>query len=163
MRELHLYTDGSHFKGRNGSGRLGIGGVLIDPGLGKGKIITELSESMSQPELTRLFGGNGNLSNPSLEMIAVLYCLREFRSQVRNSDLVVYADYLGVREWMTGAWRTKEPYIKKLKDLIESEVMRSGVESIRYEWVRGHQNPRTSKEAYWNNRADWLAKGRDEN
>ena len=60
-----------------------------------------------------------------------------------------------------GTWKIKEPYIKKIKEEIDKEIKKKGLEGrIRFEWVKGHQNKSCmDSDAYWNNMVDLLAKG----
>ena len=62
---------------------------------------------------------------------------------------------------MTGAYRTKEPYIARIKQEIDKEITRQHLENrISYEWVKGHQNKSVlDPDAFWNNQVDLLAKG----
>lgn len=163
MKQLDLYTDGSHFK--RGSGRLGIGGVLVDL-TQQGPLGTKLGEfsvELRPEELKREFGpGAEHCSNPTAELIAVLVSLRNFIDLIKTADIVnVHADYIGVREWMTGRWKTNEPYIAKLKAIITDLIKKEGlIGKIKYAWVKGHQKQSlTNPDIYWNNYVDLLAKG----
>lgn len=163
MKQLDIYTDGSHLK--LGSGRLGIGGVLVDLTQQSplGKKLGEFGVELNPTELKQKFGpGAENCSNPTAELTAVLVSLRNFLDQIKTADLIyVHADYIGVREWMMGNWRTKEPYIAKLKEIIEDFIHAEGLDGkVKYAWVKGHQaNSMTNPDIYWNNYVDLLAKG----
>ena len=163
MKKIDIYTDGSHFKG--GSGRLGIGGVAVDLTQQKplGIKLDQFSVELKPTELKEKFGpGAENCSNPTAELTAVLVSLRYFSDCLKTADIItVHADYIGVREWMMGNWRTKEPYIAKLKEIIEAEIAEQGLTGkVKYAWVKGHQtNTRTNPDVYWNNYVDSLAKG----
>lgn len=163
MKQLDLYTDGSHFK--RGSGRLGIGGVLVDltqqgP---LGRKIEEFGVELNPGELRSHFGpGAETCSNPTAELTAVLVSLRNFIDQIKTADIVyVHADYIGVREWMDNRWKTKEPYIANIKKEIEKFINNEGLRGkIKYAWVKGHQkNSLINPDIYWNNYVDGLAKG----
>ena len=150
-----IFTDGSHLDKQN-NGRLGIGGVILKEG--DSKILDEFSEELTKDYMLMEYG-TVTASNPTAEMIAVLRSLQKFRPIIKfpNNTVRVYADFVGVREWMTGKWKTKEPYIKKIKDLILEEIQRQGY-NIEFRWVKGHQSV-MSREAKWNNYVDKLAKG----
>ena len=163
MKQYDLYTDGSHFK--KGNGRLGIGGVLVDltqqgP---LGRKIGEFGVELNPSDLRKDFGpGAETCSNPTAELTAVLISLRKFIDLLKTADIVyVHADYIGVREWMMGNWRVKEPYIAKVKEAIENLIHEEGLDGkIKYAWVKGHQpNSMTNPDIYWNNYVDLLAKG----
>lgn len=158
MKIRHIYTDGSHFKGKGGSGRLGIGGVIVDPEKGpNGKELGNFSVEIL-PEFMKLHYGTADTSNPTMEILAALQALDEFKGLIDEDTLVVmYQDYLGVSSWMTGKWRITKPYIRKIKEEIDKTIRDRNL-TVKWEWVRGHQKS-TSTEAYWNNVVDSLAKG----
>jgi len=166
-KSLHVYTDGSHLK--HGSGRLGIGGVLVDysyPNSLPGALIDEFSEELPTALLKSKFGpGAETCSNPTAELAAVLFALKKFGKYFKGVDeIYICADYIGVREWMTGAWKVKEPYIQNIKDQIQSEIKKLGITNkVKYKWVKGHQKSSESADAFWNNRCDLLAKGEIDN
>lgn len=150
-----IFTDGSHLDKQN-NGRLGIGGVILKEG--DSKILDEFSEELTKDYMLMEYG-TVTASNPTAELIAVLRALQKFRPIIKspNNTVRVYADFRGVSEWMNGNWKTKEPYIKKIKDLILEEIQRQGY-NIEFRWVKGHQSV-MSREAKWNNYVDKLAKG----
>ena len=150
-----IFTDGSHLDKQN-NGRLGIGGVILREG--DSKILDEFSEELTKDFMLMEYG-TVTASNPTAEMIAVLRALQKFRPIIKspNNTVRVYADYIGVQNFLSGNWKTKEPYIKKIKDLILEEIQRQGY-SVEFHWVKGHQSV-MSREAKWNNYVDKLAKG----
>lgn len=154
MKQLDIYTDGSHLK--HGSGRLGIGGVLVDLTQQKplGKKLGEFGVELKPAEL-----GIQTCSNPTAELTAVLVSLRYFLDLLKTADIIyVHADYIGVREWMTGKWKTKESYITQLKEDIEELIQKENL-NVKYAWVKGHQKDNgTNPDIYWNNYVDLLAK-----
>lgn len=154
MKEFIIYTDGSHFKSKFGSGRLGIGGILVDE---SDKIINEFSTEITAQYL-KLYYGTADCSNPTMEMLAVLFALRKFRKELKGVKVItVKADYIGVREWMTRKWKINKPYIARIKTDIENEIKNLGIR-INFEWVPSHQVGNTS-DIKWNNYVDLLAKG----
>lgn len=162
MTTYKIYIDGSHLDKQN-NGRLGIGGIIIDPSMPgtlgiRGKFSRELT-----PEYMRTEFGAIKCSNPSAELTAVLFAIREFKSLLSGkSEAIIFADYIGVREWMTGKWKIKEPYIKKIKEAIDKEIKSQGLTGrLSFEWVRGHQKG-NNPDVIWNNYADILAKGQEE-
>lgn len=156
---LDIYTDGSHLDKQHG-GRLGCGGILVDKnGPGFGTKIDEYSEELTLDRLEHEFGYSA-VSNPTAELIGVLQALREFYIPPQT-NVIIHADYNGVKFWMEGSWKVKEPYLKKVKEAIEHEINSKGLRGrVSYEWVKGHQKPTLSADAYWNNQVDHLAKGR---
>lgn len=165
MKQFDIYIDGSHLDKQH-NGRLGIGGVLISYNGGttdKGKMLNKFSIELT-PEYMKLSFGADKCSNPSAELTALLHALYYFKgSYGPNDKIVVHADYIGVREWMTGTWKIKEPYIARIKADIDQEIIKQGLQGrIEYKWVKGHQKDNTNPDIYWNNYVDQLAKGNDE-
>ena len=149
---IDIYTDGSHLDKQN-NGRLGCGGVMII----EGKKIDEFSMEL-KPEWLKSFLGIDKVSNPSAELLGVLMALRNFKLDPR-ADIYIHADYIGVKQWMEGAWKIKEPYIKIIKDEIDSEIKAKKIKP-HFLWVKGHQNKSVlDPDARWNNYVDLLAKG----
>lgn len=152
MRQVIIYTDGSHFKGR-GSGRLGCGGVMIVDG----KVVDKFSIEASTDFLLKEYGTT-QVSNPTMEMLGALTALRCFKKNFKAGDkITLKADYMGVRDWCTGKWKTKESYIKALKDDILAEIRNQHLD-LTFEWVKGHQKG-DSEDVIFNNMVDLLAKG----
>ena len=105
MKTYHIYTDGSHFK-NGGSGRLGIGGILIDPDKNppRGEKIKEFSIEILKDYL-QVHYNTTDCSNPTMEMMAVLTALREFKGFFGKHDkIILMMDYEGVKHWMEGTW-----------------------------------------------------------
>ena len=148
MKTLDVYTDGSHLK--HTSGRLGIGGVIID----NEKIVSEFSQEIS-PEYMKFMYKTSDCSNPTAEMLAVLVSLKNFSKYLKDCQKIVFhADYLGVKNWMEGKWKVKAPYIQSIKDDILEEIKTQNlIGKISFEWVKGHSGQK------WNEYVDKLAKG----
>lgn len=163
MKQLDIYIDGSHLDKQHG-GRLGIGGVLVDlNSFGKGKLLNKFSIELTPEYMKKTFGAD-KCSNPSAELTALLQALLQFEGSYEDNDIiVVHADYLGVKEWMTGNWKIKEPYIAKIKYEIDKEIKKQNLQNrIKYMWVKGHQKDLNNPDVYWNNFVDSLAKGENE-
>lgn len=154
MRIINIYTDGSHLDKQN-NGRLGCGGVMIDAGKNTDEFSIEL-----KPDWLRQNYGTDKVSNPSAEMLGLLMAIKEFDIP-NDAVVVVHADYIGVKSWMEGTWKTKEPYLTKIKADIEKEIKNKNLDGrIMYSWVKGHQSKSImSQDAKWNNYVDLLAKG----
>lgn len=160
MTEYHIYTDGSHLDKLN-NGRLGCGGVIVKDGKALDTFSVELPANFMKEKF-----GSDTCSNPSAELVAVYFALNAFEKYLKGADsIIIHADYMGVGSWMTGAWKTKEPYIKAIKETNIKEIQRQKLNGkIKYSWVRGHQsNPEPGSDAYWNNYVDKLAKGEKPN
>ena len=156
MKIYNIYTDGSHLK--HTTGRLGIGGIFVEPPFTK---IDTFSQEVSIDYLKRNYG-TSDVSNPTCEMLAVLFALKQFRKLLKRADEVhIKADYQGVKEWLDGNWKTKAPYIAKIKEEIENEIQSQKLQGrIHFDWVKGHQNKSVlDPDAFWNNKVDLLAKG----
>lgn len=160
MKKLLIYTDGSHLK--HTTGRLGIGGVLVDARTNT--MLSKFSEEIDL-EYLKTHYGTTDVSNPTCEMLANLWALRQFRDWLTGGDTEVCmkADFIGVQNFNTGVWRTKAPYIKTIKEETQKEVLAQGLKDrIHYEWVKGHQTKAAimaDKDAYWNAVVDGLSKG----
>lgn len=160
-RRIDVYIDGSHLNKQNPKdSRLGCGGVMVDrTGPGMGTVIDSFSLQLLPIYMKMSFGADSP-SNPSAELVAVLQALIHFKPHLKAySKIVFHADYIGVREWMMGKWKVKEPYIIRIKDAILQEISRQGLrDKVEFEWVRGHQSS-TTPDAFWNSEADKLARG----
>lgn len=154
MKTYTMYTDGSHFK-NGGSGRLGCGGVLVEETGGYGTEVDRYWEELKPEYLEEHFGSSA-VSNPTAEMIGVLRGLMRFNIP-KGSEVTVKADYAGVKSWMNGTWKIKEPYIQKVKNEIDKTIRDKGIK-VSFDWVKGHQRVH-DKDSYWNNETDKLAKG----
>ena len=155
-KKLIIYTDGSHLK--HTSGRLGIGGVLLDEAE---NILGEFSEELSIDWLRTNYG-TSDVSNPTCEMLATLIALKKFGDQLKDcNEVVMKADYEGVQKFNMGLWKTKAPYIKKIKEETEKEIRKLDLTGkIKFEWVKGHQKKSIlSSDRIWNDYVDKLAKG----
>lgn len=158
---FNIYVDGSHLNKQNkGDDRLGCGGVLVSTGPGMGTLVNSFSTQLTPEYMKKSFGAN-NPSNPSAELVAVLQALYHFKKDLKDAEeITVHADYMGVREWMNGSWRVKEPYIAKIKDAILKEINQQQLQGkIKFAWVKGHQKGILDKNAYWNSEADLRARG----
>lgn len=162
MKTYHIYTDGSHFK-NGGSGRLGVGGILIDPDKNppRGEIKEKFSMEILKDYL-KVHYGTDDCSNPTMEMLAALTALREFKGFFgKNDKIILMMDYEGVKYWVEGKWQAKKSYIRILRDEIKKEISNQNLD-IEFKWIRGHQKVSdTSNESYWNNKVDKLAKGEE--
>lgn len=156
--KLDVFIDGSHLNKQSDNGRLGIGGVIVD--MSTDKVIDQFSVELTPSFMKTNFGAD-KCSNPSAELTALYIALQRFKDILSTADSVVFhADYLGVKEWMMGNWKTKESYIAKIKECAEKEIKDQDLTNkVSYVWVKGHQNSSASKDAYWNNYVDKLAKG----
>jgi ribonuclease HI len=154
MKEINIYTDGSHLDKQN-NGRLGCGGIMVY----NGKIINKFSIEL-KPDWLKKNIGTDQVSNPTAEMIGVLMALQQFDIP-DDANVIIRADYIGVKAWMSGTWNTKEPYVKKSKELIQNEIKTKNLTGrIRFEWVKGHQPKyKADEHAKWNDIVDLLAKG----
>ena len=157
--KISIYTDGSHLDKLN-NGRLGCGGVMIeDKSSGYGKLIDSFGTELTPSYMIKEYGSD-KCSNPTAEMIGVLCALKKFNVPSNAKEIVIYADYIGVREWCNNKWKIKEPYIKKVKQQIDDIIgQKNLVGKIRFEWVKAHQKS-INKDSYWNNYVDLLAKGK---
>lgn len=153
-----VYTDGSDFKST--TRRLGIGGVLINPKEGTlGKELGRFSEELSREDILRDYGTD-QCSNPFAEMVAIYEALKQFSGIFKRGDKIIFKqDYEGCGKWLSGEWKAKLPYIRKIKEEI-LDILNRSPWNVSFEWVKGHQSESIfSQDAYWNNVVDKLAKG----
>lgn len=145
-----VYTDGSHFK-NGGSGRLGVGAVLVDPS--RDVVLNKLSESVDKFYFREHYGTE-DFSNPTMEIYAVYRILSEWKDTFKPSDsIVLYADYMGVSSWLTGKWKINKSYIRIIVNDIISLIRKYNI-NIEFKWVKGHYGEK------YNEMADQLAKGK---
>lgn len=158
MKKFKIYTDGSHLK--HTTGRLGIGGILLD----ERGVVDSFSMEISIEYLKKTYG-TSDVSNPTCEMLATLFALRNFKKYFGSRDQIcMKADYNGVQNFILGNWKIKAPYIQKIKDEIDKEIDSQNLRGrIYFEWVKGHQKKSVlDPDAYWNNQVDLLAKGQED-
>lgn len=148
MKRYKLYTDGSHFKSPSGSGRLGIGAVLVNE---LDTIVGTMSKEITTDDLVNDIGSL-DVSNPTMEMYAVLVALTEFLDKVAENEVDIYADYEGVTKWMTDKWVARKPYIIKIKKDINTIIDHYNIK-VTFNWIKGHSGNK------YNEVVDKLAKG----
>jgi ribonuclease HI len=69
-----------------------------------------------------------------------------------KGKLIVFKiDYEGVGKWMSGSWKTKQPYIKSIKAYCD-RIIGLNEFKVRIDKVDGHSNN------FGNDKADLLAK-----
>lgn len=148
---ITIFTDGSHFK-NGGSGRLGIGGILLIDGVLKDKFSEEITQDWISQNL-----GTTDCSNPTMEFLAILFALKNFGPQIKGKEVTFKMDYNGIVYWMDGTWRSKLPYIRQIRDEVKLQISLLKIKP-KFVWVKGHQSI-MSEDAKWNNEVDKLAKG----
>ena len=143
---IEIYTDGSHFK--HGDGYLGIGAYC------KYKD-TEYKLSKDCGKLLLDYGINEKVSNPTAEFIGFCEILKLIYMYKVKCSFVFKIDYEGIENWMTGKWKCKKSYIKKIKEQCDFYIKNIPGE-IKIKHVKGHSKN------YGNNQADILAKSKTE-
>lgn len=129
--EYELYTDGSHIKGTT---RLGIGAVLVKNGVE----LDRLSKLINQTMFKIQYGIDDNVSNPTMELLALLVSLQEFKKHFKPGDRILnIADYMGVGGWMTNKWKINKNYIRIIKNNIDEEIETQKLE-LSYAYVKSH-------------------------
>jgi ribonuclease HI len=148
---LNVYTDGSHSKG-NGDGYLGFGAYCEYRG-----VEYTLSQACT-PKVMKRFGIKEedfkSCSNPTAELLAFAYALRELKGVGSSMTLIFYIDYIGVEAWMTGTWNATKPYISAVRDYGLKLIKRYKL-NVEYVHVSGHSG------CAGNEAADAMAKCRD--
>jgi viroplasmin and RNaseH domain-containing protein len=146
---IEVFTDGSHSKHEK-NGYLGFGAFcsyMEKEYIFSGNCTKEL-----------LYGydidPNTKVSNPTMEFLGFAEFLRmmyEAKKDLSNYTFIFKIDYEGVGFWMNNIWKTKEIYIRKIKEKCDFFIKNINAK-ILIEHVPGHSN------IYGNERADQLAK-----
>ena len=153
LNSYTIYTDGSDLK--HTTGRKGIGGVLVDDN--SNQELFQFGEELERDLVVKNYNTT-EFSNPFAEMYAVKTALTKFSDYIKSpAKIIIKSDYQGVRDWMTGAWKTKAPYIAKIKNEIDSIIKQHKDWDVEFIWVKGHLSI-MDKDSYYNNLVDKLAK-----
>ena len=141
---MNIYTDGSHVKNKV-NGHLGYGAYCIFNNVEYG-----LSKTITTDTLSKYGIKEQNVSNPTAEFLAFVEVLDKLKG-VGFHKLTFHIDYIGVGNWMSGKWKAKKPYIKKLKDYSNDIIEKYNLD-IMIKHVKGHSND------IGNDKADFYAK-----
>lgn len=146
MDYIKVYTDGSDIKG---TGKIGYGAYI-----NYGAVEYRMSGISDQDDFKKFYNVSDNVSNPTMELMALLKVLVQFKDE--NLNIEIFADYMGVQKWVSGEWKAKKPYIidmvSRVRNLIEKINKNGG--SVRLTWVKGHSGD------IGNDEADLVAKDR---
>ena len=125
-----IYVDGSHLNGATG-----YGAVILT----NGRVVEELCGPVDSIEVA-------NTRQVAGELVAVKEALKWC---VKHSidEVSIYFDYLGIKKWATGEWKTNRPLTKEYARFVRECPIK-----IRWRKVASHTGDR------WNDRADALAK-----
>ena len=126
-----LYVDGSF-----SNGNCGLGWVLVGE---DNQVVAKESMRLNSDYGMRQVTG---------ELFAVIFGMHECLEREIN-DVEIHFDYLGIREWVTGAWKAKNSNTQNYRDLmrdIQKEI------NIKFVKVKAHSGD------YFNDLADSLAK-----
>ncbi len=142
--KVDIYTDGSH---KPTVGYLGIGAYCLFK-----EEEYELSMTCDK-EYLEDYGITDKVSNPTAEFLGFAEVLKTFMDYDLDEKilLIFYIDYDGVKNWMEGSWKTKEIYIKTIKEKCD-KMLNEMLCTVRIIHVEGHSNNEG------NDRADELAK-----
>jgi len=139
IKDVTIYTDGSHL-GKKDAGKVGAGGVSIYNN-------TEYMFCMNVDQ-----DRYPAASNPVAEVFAASLVVKAFMGLPVNLKIV--ADYQGVKEWLTGNWKTKNKNIKSI--VTEATICIKSIcdagGTVSFEWIKGHTGN------VMNDKADEMAK-----
>ncbi len=112
MIEYKAFVDGSYNRGK-----IGYGAVILKDE----KVIKKLSGGIQTGDFSnhRQVGG---------ELMAAMKVLQWCEANGVNS-ITVYYDYVGIREWATGKWKTNKIATKKYKEFVRSR-------DLEIKWVK---------------------------
>lgn len=152
MQGIIIYTDGSHFKHLPG-GFIGYGAYCEHNGVEyrmSGRCDADCLKTYN-------IAPNTKISNPTAEFIGFAETLRHLSRAMGPGNtadgkvLVFRIDYEGVGRWMAGKWKTKQPYIRSIKQYCDRIIDLNNFKVV-IEDVDGHSNN------LGNDKADLLAK-----
>ena len=139
---IEIYTDGSHQRSKD---YLGIGAWCRYR-----EIDYSLSLTVSAELLKTYDVFDTCCSNPTAEFVAFAEVLKRLENAPESIVLHFFADFIGVKSWIEGTWKAKEPYIIKIRDICLARMKRMRAK-VMISHVKGHSNN------YGNDRADELA------
>lgn len=112
-----LYVDGSFRNNKCGSGW-----VLVDDN-------NEVVEKKSVP-----LNSDCGMHQVTGEICAVIFGIHECLER-EIKELEIHFDYLGIREWVTGAWKAKNSYTQEYRDIMRDVVKLINVTFVK---VKSH-------------------------
>ncbi|MFH1224062.1 MAG: RNase H family protein [Pseudomonadota bacterium] len=128
--KIDAYVDGSYREEK-----VGWASVIVK----NGELYTELSGVVDEKEVmgTRQVAGELKAVEETL-----LWCRGE-----KIKEIYLHYDYAGIREWVTGAWKAKNPVTQKYRDYVRSV-------GIKINWVK----VKSHSGVKYNDMADELAR-----
>lgn len=150
-RKIIIYTDGSHKK-HSKFNYIGFGAYCK-----YNDVKYELSGTCNKTLLkTYNISENAKISNPTAEFIGFAEVLHQLSKVLTSTSITLCfkIDYEGVKKWMSGEWKCKKTYIKKIKKKCDDIINKVGF-NIEIDYVPAHSND------YGNDKADELAKNEE--
>lgn len=155
MLELNVYTDAAGNINSKPEKGFGYSSVFYHEG-------EEYFSSfrIGQPELKEILLVEDDLSNPTVEVFAVMVFLSDFITNIEVSDtgeilrgtkINIYSDYKGVSCWYNKEWAINKNYIRTLIRMLRAAALNLKKYEITFEikWVKGHsgipENERADK------------------
>lgn len=160
MLELDVYTDAA-----------GNINTKVEKGFGYSSVFYHneveyfSSFRISQEELQEILMVEEKISNPTVEVFAVMVFLSDFLANIeehgsgevlRDTKINIYSDYKGVSCWYNKEWAINKNYIRTLIRMIRGFAIHLKKYNIKFEihWIKGHSG------IVGNERADKLAVSR---
>lgn len=128
---IDIYTDGSHKRNIN---FLGLGAWCKYDSI-EYKISNQCSYELLNYYQIQEFANK--VSSPTMEFIAVAEVLRKFNNMQQNIQILFHCDYIGPMNWISGIWKSKEPYIRNILEICKNSISSMKCE-ILFEHVKGH-------------------------
>lgn len=131
-----VYTDGSNLDNLI----FAFGFVILDP---DNKVLYKAYQGFKENKLSV----HRNISG---ECFGVLQALK-YCKEHNIHKILVYHDYIGLKHWAEGSWKTNSPIAVLYKEKID-EFRKNNDFDFQFVWVKGHNKDK------WNEEADRLAK-----
>ncbi|MEI6093127.1 MAG: RNase H family protein [bacterium] len=130
MKKIEAYVDGSYREGK-----VGWGAVIVKDEM----LYGELSGILDEEEVQ----GTRQVAGELKAVKEVIFWCNEQKVE----EIHIYYDYTGIKEWVTGAWKAKNPVTQDYRDYVKASCVK-----IHWVKVKSHSGN------LYNDKADKLAR-----